>query len=224
MTSRPPPRGHHLRRLAAHRRPGPLRPVRHGDVPGPGQGGHQVRWLLGVPARGRGRHWRTTPTSLEAAVVGLPDDEARRGARRRRCGCAPAPGRPASSCVVWAACAWRSTRHHAAVVVVDDLPRTGTRKVQRDRLLPLFVQARPVSGRIDGRPRRAPLFVRRRAMRGCRPATPAGPVVSATPSTAGPWRRCSSLERRVGRGAVPRPTRPDHDGAPPTGAAGAARA
>ena len=27
------------------------------------------------------------------------------------------------------------------VVVVDELPRTGTRKVQRDRLLPLFKDA-----------------------------------------------------------------------------------
>ena len=40
--------------------------------------------------------------------------------------------------VVW--CGVRMAQYKAprTVVVVDDLPRTGTRKVQRDRLLPLF--------------------------------------------------------------------------------------
>jgi acyl-CoA synthetase (AMP-forming)/AMP-acid ligase II len=77
------------------------------------------------------------PDVLEAAVVGLPDDtlgEVPVAAVRLR----PGAKVTGEELVVW--CGVRMAQYKAprSVVVVDDLPRTGTRKVQRDRLLPLF--------------------------------------------------------------------------------------
>jgi acyl-CoA synthetase (AMP-forming)/AMP-acid ligase II len=77
------------------------------------------------------------PDVLEAAVVGLPDDklgEVPVAAVRLR----PKARVTGEQLVVW--CGVRMAQYKAprTVVVVDDLPRTGTRKVQRDRLLPLF--------------------------------------------------------------------------------------
>lgn len=77
------------------------------------------------------------PDVLEAAVVGLPDDklgEVPVAAVRLR------PGADVSGDQLTVWCGVRMAQYKAprAVVVVDDLPRTGTRKLQRDRLLPLF--------------------------------------------------------------------------------------
>jgi len=80
------------------------------------------------------------PDVLEAAVVGLPDatlGEVPVAAVRLR----PRARTSPQALVAWAE---RRMAHYKAprqVVVVDDLPRTGTRKVQRDRLLPLFAGA-----------------------------------------------------------------------------------
>jgi long-chain acyl-CoA synthetase len=77
------------------------------------------------------------PDVLEAAVVGLPDPklgEVPVAAVRLR-------PRARTSPVALVAWAGRRMAHYKAprrVVVVDDLPRTGARKVQRDRLLALF--------------------------------------------------------------------------------------
>ncbi len=80
------------------------------------------------------------PAVLEAAVVALPDQQAGRGARRRG-----SPRRRAhrSTSSTWAAgppSAWPSTRSRVRFVAVDDLPRTGTDKVQKGQLLSLFDQ------------------------------------------------------------------------------------
>lgn len=77
------------------------------------------------------------PDVLEAAVVGFPDDrlgEVPVAAVRLR----PGSELEADALMVWAAtrmAAYKSPRH---VLVVDDLPRTGTRKLQRAELLPQF--------------------------------------------------------------------------------------
>ena len=77
------------------------------------------------------------PDVVEAAVVGLPHPrlgEVPAAAVRIRGGSRLTP----SELVVWAR--QRMARYKAPrqVVFVDDLPRTGTRKVQRDKLRPLF--------------------------------------------------------------------------------------
>jgi acyl-coenzyme A synthetase/AMP-(fatty) acid ligase len=74
---------------------------------------------------------------IEAAVVGLSDDtlgEVPVAAVRLR------PGATVSGdeLVVWAGVRMAQYKAPRAVVIVDDLPRTGTRKVQRDKLLPFF--------------------------------------------------------------------------------------
>jgi acyl-CoA synthetase (AMP-forming)/AMP-acid ligase II len=80
------------------------------------------------------------PDVLEAAVVGLPD------AKLGEVPVAAVRLRPKARTTPKALVAWSERRmaHYKAprrVVVVEDLPRTGTRKIQRDRLLPLFVDA-----------------------------------------------------------------------------------
>jgi acyl-CoA synthetase (AMP-forming)/AMP-acid ligase II len=82
------------------------------------------------------------PDVLEAAVVGL--DHPRLGevpvaAVRVRPGARVAPG----DLVDWAGARMAHYKAPRQVVVVEDLPRTGTRKVQRDRLIPLFEQPSP---------------------------------------------------------------------------------
>ncbi len=77
------------------------------------------------------------PDVLEAAVVGLADRTARRGARGggpAATGCRTTP----DELLAWAAERMAHYKAPRRVVVVDELPRTGTRKVQRDQLLPLF--------------------------------------------------------------------------------------
>ena len=77
------------------------------------------------------------PDVLEAAVVGLPDDtlgEVPVAAVRLR----PGAKVTGAQLVVWAGVRMAQYKAPREVVVVDDLPRTGTRKVQRERLLPLF--------------------------------------------------------------------------------------
>jgi acyl-CoA synthetase (AMP-forming)/AMP-acid ligase II len=77
------------------------------------------------------------PDVLEAAVVGLPDDklgEVPVAAVRLR----PGAKVTGEQLVVWAGVRMAQYKAPRAVVVVEDLPRTGTRKVQRERLLPLF--------------------------------------------------------------------------------------
>lgn len=77
------------------------------------------------------------PDVLEAAVVGLPD---------HKLGEVPVAAvrlRPSAVVTGEQLAMWSGERmaHYKAprrVIVVDDLPRTGTRKLQRDRLLPLF--------------------------------------------------------------------------------------
>lgn len=79
------------------------------------------------------------PDVLEAAVVGLPDEklgEVPAAAVRLR----PAAQVTGDDLVVWAGVRMAQYKAPRHVVVVDELPRTGTRKVQRDRLLPLFAQ------------------------------------------------------------------------------------
>ena len=81
------------------------------------------------------------PDVLEAAVVGLPDDklgEVPVAAVRLR----PKAKVTGEQLVVWAGVRMAQYKAPRVVVVVDELPRTGTRKVQRDRLLPLFDASR----------------------------------------------------------------------------------
>jgi len=78
------------------------------------------------------------PDVLEAAVVGLRDDhlgEVPVAAVRLR----PRARVTPEQIVEWAEQRMAHYKAPRRVVVVDDLPRTGTRKVQRDELLPLFV-------------------------------------------------------------------------------------
>lgn len=78
------------------------------------------------------------PDVLEAAVVGLPDDtlgEVPVAAIRLR----PGASVGGDDVRLWAEVRMARYKAPRRVVVVDDLPRTGTRKVQRERLLPLFV-------------------------------------------------------------------------------------
>jgi len=77
------------------------------------------------------------PDVLEAAVVGLPDEklgEVPVAAVRLR----PGAKLSADQLIVWSGVRMAQYKAPRAVVVVDELPHTGTRKVQRDRLLPLF--------------------------------------------------------------------------------------
>ncbi len=77
------------------------------------------------------------PDVLEAAVVGLPDDklgEVPVAAVRLR----PGAKLSAEQLIVWSGVRMAQYKAPRSVVVVDELPHTGTRKVQRDRLLPLF--------------------------------------------------------------------------------------
>jgi long-chain acyl-CoA synthetase len=77
------------------------------------------------------------PDVLEAAVIGLPDDrmgEVVAAAVRVRAG-SPTT---AESLLAWAKDELTSYKAPRRIVVVDDLPRTGTQKVQKRELLPLF--------------------------------------------------------------------------------------
>lgn len=85
-------------------------------------------------------HLEEHPDVLEAAVVGLPHPrlgEVPVAAVRVR------PNAPVTSAALVSWSQERMARYKAPrqVVVVDELPRTGTRKVQRNRLLPLFTPA-----------------------------------------------------------------------------------
>jgi acyl-coenzyme A synthetase/AMP-(fatty) acid ligase len=80
------------------------------------------------------------PDVLEAAVVGLPDPtlgEVPVAAVRLR----PGARTDGEELVRWAGVRMAQYKAPRRVVIVDELPRTGTRKVQRDRLLPLFTDA-----------------------------------------------------------------------------------
>ena len=82
------------------------------------------------------------PDVLEAAVVGVPDEklgEVPAAAVRLRMGAAVT----APELLVWAGVRMAQYKSPRQIVIVDDLPRTGTRKVQRERLLPLFVASTP---------------------------------------------------------------------------------
>jgi acyl-CoA synthetase (AMP-forming)/AMP-acid ligase II len=77
------------------------------------------------------------PDVLEAAVVGLPDErsgEVPAAAVRLR----PGATTTADELVAWAADAMAPYKAPRRIVVVDELPRTGTTKVQKAGLLPLF--------------------------------------------------------------------------------------
>ena len=77
------------------------------------------------------------PDVLEAAVIGLPDERAGEvpvAAVRLRPGATTTP----EELVAWAAGAMAPYKAPRRVVVVEDLPRTGTTKVQKDGLRPLF--------------------------------------------------------------------------------------
>jgi long-chain acyl-CoA synthetase len=80
------------------------------------------------------------PDVLEAAVVGLPDEklgEVPVAAVRLR----PGATVDGEGLTVWAGVRMAQYKAPRRVVVVEELPRTGTRKVQRERLLPLFSNA-----------------------------------------------------------------------------------
>ena len=77
------------------------------------------------------------PEVLEAAVVGRPDEklgEVPVAAVRLR----PGSELSGDQLRVWSGVRMAHYKTPREVIVVDDLPRTGTRKLQRDRLLPLF--------------------------------------------------------------------------------------
>jgi acyl-CoA synthetase (AMP-forming)/AMP-acid ligase II len=77
------------------------------------------------------------PDVAEAAVIGLPDErsgEVPAAAVRLR----PGATVTTDELVSWAAGAMASYKAPRRIVVVDDLPRTGTTKVQKDQLRPLF--------------------------------------------------------------------------------------
>ncbi|MDQ2679322.1 MAG: AMP-binding protein [Actinomycetota bacterium] len=79
------------------------------------------------------------PDVLEAAVVGLPDPklgEVPVAAVRLD----PSSSMTGEALQVWAAVRLSQYKAPRRVVVVDELPRTGTRKVQRNQLLPLFAR------------------------------------------------------------------------------------
>jgi long-chain acyl-CoA synthetase len=77
------------------------------------------------------------PDVLEAAVVGIPDERLGQvvGAAVRMREGAPTSG---EDIVAWARESMASYKAPRKVVVVDQLPRTGTQKVQKRELLPLF--------------------------------------------------------------------------------------
>jgi acyl-CoA synthetase (AMP-forming)/AMP-acid ligase II len=82
------------------------------------------------------------PDVLEAAVVGVPDaklGEVPAAALRLR----PGASVNAEELLVWAGVRMAQYKAPRRIVIVEDLPRTGTRKVQRERLLPLFTDAAP---------------------------------------------------------------------------------
>ena len=77
------------------------------------------------------------PDVLEAAVIGLPDErsgEVPAAAVRLR----PGATVTTDELVSWAAGAMAPYKAPRRIVVVDDLPRTGTTKVQKDGLRHLF--------------------------------------------------------------------------------------
>jgi acyl-coenzyme A synthetase/AMP-(fatty) acid ligase len=79
----------------------------------------------------------THPDVLECAVVGLPDarlGEVPAAAVRVREGCTTT----ADDLVAWARENLASYKAPRRVVILDDLPRTGTQKVQKRQLLPHF--------------------------------------------------------------------------------------
>lgn len=80
------------------------------------------------------------PDVLEAGVVGIPDPklgEAVVAAVILRHGAKVST----EDLILWASVRLAHYKAPTQVIIVDDLPRTGTRKVQRDKLRPLFEQA-----------------------------------------------------------------------------------
>jgi acyl-CoA synthetase (AMP-forming)/AMP-acid ligase II len=79
------------------------------------------------------------PDVLEAAVVGIPDaklGEVPVAAVRLR----PKAKVTPQELVVWAGVRMAQYKAPRRILIVEELPRTGTRKIQRDRLLPLFTE------------------------------------------------------------------------------------
>jgi len=79
------------------------------------------------------------PDVLEAAVVGIPDPklgEVPVAAVRLR----PKAKVTPQELVVWAGVRMAQYKAPRRILIVEELPRTGTRKIQRDRLLPLFTE------------------------------------------------------------------------------------
>jgi acyl-CoA synthetase (AMP-forming)/AMP-acid ligase II len=77
------------------------------------------------------------PDVLECAIVGLPNDtlgQVPAAAVRVRPGCDITP----AALVEWAAGALAPYKAPRRFVILDDLPRTGTQKVQKSELLPYF--------------------------------------------------------------------------------------
>ena len=148
-----PARSCHDGRLAAHRRPGAPRALRHGRVRRPAEGRDQARAATrSTPARCEAALERH-PSVLEAAVVGLPDDHQGRGAGRGR-----APGRRAP--ISTRSASRPGPAEHLAAykvpqrfVAVDELPRTGTSKLAKQSLArPLLTAGRcaPIRSRPTG--------------------------------------------------------------------------
>ena len=125
------------RRLAAHRRPRPQGPARHRAVRRSPEGRDQARRLLGVrgrgaggarapPRRARGRGRRACPTSARAR------------SRPPSCAWSTAPTSTDLDLEAWASEHLSRYKVPRRFVAVDELPRTGTNKVQKQELLALF--------------------------------------------------------------------------------------
>ena len=123
----------HRGRLAAHRRPGPQGPARAARVRGPEQARDQARRLLRLRPRGR-----AGPRGAPDGARGGGGRSARRadgrGARGRGAPGAAARPSPPPTSTRGPRSASRTTRCPKRFVAVDELPRTGTTKVQKDAL------------------------------------------------------------------------------------------
>ena len=183
-------------RLAADGRPRRRRPLRHGPLPGPSQGRHQGRRLLGVrrgggggageaPGRRRGRRGGAAGSSGWARFRVRPS-----------AWCPDRGGGPAvepDELLAEAASDLAAYKRPRRLVMVDDLPRTGTGKVQKDRLRSLFSLHRRAGliGRLQIEGERAvvvdehddPLGVRQLIRR--RTPGPCSPPAASSPGRAG---------------------------------------
>ena len=136
-TKRPPPKTITDGRLVAHGRPGPPRPVRRRRVRRAQEGRHQARRLLGLRGRGARQALEQHPEVAEAAVIGLPDErkgEVPAAVVRRNAGASLTE----DELVAWARDHMSDYKAPQRVVFVDELPRTGTDKVQKNELRTLF--------------------------------------------------------------------------------------